>query len=244
MPDPAVPVAAPDVVERLQRQLTIPLSIMGGESYVLDTDDVREATAEITRLREELAAVTLHLRTAEEAADHSPFSSLSLACTITALRARVAELERDKDLLRSTVDVCVLESAILRSGLQDIWKANQDERAKAALLRALEVVKSVIHAPDPRDARIAELTTKLALSEDACLGQNRRAVAAEARLAVLEAALRVVHQAIADYHYALDTRQNGDVACYHAVRAIEVGLELPWKQGAEAERRALGEGHG
>ena len=51
MPDPAAPVAAPDVVERLQRQLTIPLSIMGGESYVLDTDDVREATAEITRLR-------------------------------------------------------------------------------------------------------------------------------------------------------------------------------------------------
>ena len=55
MPDPAVPVAAPDVVERLQRQLTIPLSIMGGESYVLDTDDVREATAEITRLRARVA---------------------------------------------------------------------------------------------------------------------------------------------------------------------------------------------
>lgn len=56
MPDPAapVPVAATDVVERLQRQLTVPLSIMGGESYVLDTDDVREAAAEITRLRAEV----------------------------------------------------------------------------------------------------------------------------------------------------------------------------------------------
>ena len=62
MPDPAVPVAAPDVVERLQRQLTIPLSIMGGESYVLDTDDVREATAEITLLRARVAELEAALR--------------------------------------------------------------------------------------------------------------------------------------------------------------------------------------
>ena len=45
-------------------------------------------------------------------------------------------------------------------------------------------------------ARVAELTTKLALSDDAALGQNRRAVAAEARVAELEAALRFIRPAV------------------------------------------------
>ena len=52
-----------------------------------------------------------------------------------------------------------------------------------------------------------------------------------------QAALEPVRQAVADYHYALDTRQHGDIAANCAVRAIQRALGMPWEQGQEKARR-------
>ena len=51
--------------------------------------------------------------------------------------------------------------------------------------------------------------------------------------------LVAIRQAIADYHYALDTRQHGGVAQDHAFNSINSALGTYWRQGAElAKRRA------
>lgn len=49
--------------------------------------------------------------------------------------------------------------------------------------------------------------------------------------------LPAIRHAIANYHYALDTRQHGGVASGEAVHAISLALHMPWQQGAEALRR-------
>ena len=56
-----------------------------------------------------------------------------------------------------------------------------------------------------------------------------------ARIAALEAALR-------DYHFALDSRKNGDVAADNLRRRIEEILGMPWEQGVEMKRRAAEKG--
>ena len=50
------------------------------------------------------------------------------------------------------------------------------------------------------------------------------------RIEALEAALR-------DYHFALDSRKNGDVAADNLRRRIEEILGMPWEQGVEMKRR-------
>lgn len=52
--------------------------------------------------------------------------------------------------------------------------------------------------------------------------------------------LAAIRQAIADYHYALDTRQNGSVAAGNALARVCQALDMHWEQGAEAARRAAG----
>jgi len=47
-----------------------------------------------------------------------------------------------------------------------------------------------------------------------------------------------VRQAIADYHYALDTRQNGSVAENRALHVIEEALDVRWVPDAEKARRS------
>lgn len=64
---------------------------------------------------------------------------------------------------------------------------------------------------------------------------------AQASLLAKEAeceALRVIKQAISDYHYALDTRQHGGVAQDRAFAEICTALDLHWVLGDEKERRA------
>ncbi|MEQ6474166.1 hypothetical protein [Comamonas sp. wu1-DMT] len=65
---------------------------------------------------------------------------------------------------------------------------------------------------------------------------------ADARDAALAAseqdALRLVRQAVRDFHYALDNRKHGGVAAGAAMNAIEMALNMYWQQGQEADRRA------
>ncbi|HDR9086277.1 TPA: hypothetical protein QDB10_002168 [Burkholderia vietnamiensis] len=50
--------------------------------------------------------------------------------------------------------------------------------------------------------------------------------------------LRAIGKAIADYHYALDTREHGGVAQDKAFDAICEAMGMKWEQGKEAARRA------
>ncbi|WP_216361097.1 hypothetical protein, partial [Comamonas thiooxydans] len=72
-------------------------------------------------------------------------------------------------------------------------------------------------------------------------GQSPQAQA-DARDAALAAseqdALRLVRQAVRDFHYALDNRKHGGVAAGAAMNAIELALNMYWQQGQEADRRA------
>lgn len=53
-------------------------------------------------------------------------------------------------------------------------------------------------------------------------------------------ALEPIRQAIRDYHYALDTRQHGDLAQSSAFNEISQHLGMHWQQGKEAAIRAKG----
>ena len=53
-------------------------------------------------------------------------------------------------------------------------------------------------------------------------------------------ALAPIQQAIRDYHYALDTRQHGDLALHNAYNEISQHLGMHWQQGKEAAIRAKG----
>lgn len=54
--------------------------------------------------------------------------------------------------------------------------------------------------------------------------------------------LAAIREAVADYHFALDTRQHGGVAQDRAFNVICNALGLHWQQGAElAKRRAEAE---
>lgn len=47
----------------------------------------------------------------------------------------------------------------------------------------------------------------------------------------LESKLRAIRKAIRNYHLALDRRQNGDVAGWKCLKAIEQALGMSWRQG-------------
>ncbi|WP_407715756.1 hypothetical protein ACJJWD_09375 [Comamonas testosteroni] len=71
------------------------------------------------------------------------------------------------------------------------------------------------------------------LLEPAC-----RAISSLAPRAQEDARLRLVRQAVRDFHYALDNRKHGGVAAGAAMNAIELALNMYWQQGQEADRRA------
>lgn len=50
--------------------------------------------------------------------------------------------------------------------------------------------------------------------------------------------LRAIRQAIADYHYALDTRQHAGIAAHRAVDVVQCVLDCFWRRGEEKARRA------
>jgi hypothetical protein len=52
-----------------------------------------------------------------------------------------------------------------------------------------------------------------------------------------QVALKEVCQAIADYHFELDSRQHGEVAKDRAFNAICKALGAHWEPGAELKRR-------
>lgn len=50
--------------------------------------------------------------------------------------------------------------------------------------------------------------------------------------------LATIEQALRDYHFALDSRQHGGVAADQALGTIAQTMDMRWKQGEEAARRA------
>ncbi|NUB17345.1 hypothetical protein GAY28_36655 [Azospirillum brasilense] len=64
------------------------------------------------------------------------------------------------------------------------------------------------------------------------------ALLADAALTPQPDPLGKVRQAIADYHYALDTRQHGGTAAHQAIDAIKAHLGITWEPGAEKARRS------
>jgi len=54
--------------------------------------------------------------------------------------------------------------------------------------------------------------------------------------------LAPIRQAIADYHYALDTRQHGGAAMDRALSTIAIMLGMTWFPGSEKARRDAQEG--
>jgi hypothetical protein len=60
----------------------------------------------------------------------------------------------------------------------------------------------------------------------------------ESQPAQAQVKLTEIQQAIADYHFALDTRAHGGVAQDRAFNAICNVLGMHWKQGEEFDRRA------
>lgn len=50
-----------------------------------------------------------------------------------------------------------------------------------------------------------------------------------------------IRQAVRDHHWALDLRQNGNLAQTQAFGKIQDLLGMPWKQGEEEARRRRGE---
>lgn len=52
-----------------------------------------------------------------------------------------------------------------------------------------------------------------------------------------------VEQALREYHFALDNREHGGVACSSFVGRIEAILQMPWISGQEKQRRE-GQGNG
>lgn len=51
-----------------------------------------------------------------------------------------------------------------------------------------------------------------------------------------------VQTALRDYHYALDTRQHGDIAADKAIKAIQRAFDMPWIEGQEAAARTASQG--
>ena len=51
-----------------------------------------------------------------------------------------------------------------------------------------------------------------------------------------------VRVAVADYHFALDSRAHGAVAAHRAINAIESALGIRWVPGAEKRRREAAHG--
>lgn len=46
-----------------------------------------------------------------------------------------------------------------------------------------------------------------------------------------------VQRILRDYHFALDNREHGDLAKYHAIQALQDLYKMHWHQGKEAARR-------
>lgn len=165
------------------------------------SNDVRDADDDANDLREEVRLAYAHGVTA---GGHNERTRLEP--DLATLRARVAELQDCAEDWSRQANNLLAENVSLSARVAETRGQLQvmvhwiDELAEgggldqAASLRAdcLEAINGPGRepTPDPRDARIAELTTDLALSQDATLGHNHRAVAAEARIAELEAALR------------------------------------------------------
>ena len=55
--------------------------------------------------------------------------------------------------------------------------------------------------------------------------------------------LEQIKAAIRDYHWALDMRMNGNLAQTQAFGKVQELLGMPWKQGAEEQRRRRGENY-
>ncbi len=50
--------------------------------------------------------------------------------------------------------------------------------------------------------------------------------------------LREIRNVLADYHFALDTRRNGNIAMHNFVYGVEEILDARWEDGAEKKRRS------
>lgn len=50
--------------------------------------------------------------------------------------------------------------------------------------------------------------------------------------------VRRIRKALADYHFALDTRRNGNIAMHNFVYRVEAILDARWEDGAEKKRRS------
>lgn len=51
--------------------------------------------------------------------------------------------------------------------------------------------------------------------------------------------LQGINKALDDYHYALDIRTHGLIAADRCIKAIELIMGNPWKQGEELKKRKL-----
>ena len=112
--------------------------------------------------------------------------------------------------------------------------------SRIANRRALLIsVQSLVHARQPEAGHYAKVLAALSLvASDDFEGPMEATLDPEKNdgltIGDTEAAIR---KAVADYHYALDTRQHGGVAQDTAFNAICKALGMYWQQGAEKARR-------
>jgi len=135
--------------------------------------------------------------------------------------------------------------------MSDIESMMQNQkRALSKGLAALEAMADLWAV----EVRLSEMAKRIADVPDA--GERAKRIAAMIHLGFVEGAyqhfldhkdardrasmseqLATIRQAIADYHYALDTRQHGGVAMGSAFNVICRALDTYWQQGAEKARR-------
>lgn len=142
-----------------------------------------------------------------------------------------AALERDRTAIAGAVTGfrrAIASYSWLRDGSRGSY-AYDDERYVEEFGRALTAIEVVVN----RLARIAADLTNCPETQAEVDAARSAAPPATAQADPLAP----IRQAIADYHYALDTRQHEGMAIDRALEAIKTALAMPWVPGAEKARR-------
>ena len=153
------------------------------------------------------------------------------------------------DPMQEAGGVMVTLAALCLANDLDMHACGETELAriwtKVEAIRAKQAAKPK-HSPLPEHAPQAQAVASIYVTED---GQREcddwkaplpigRNLLYTAPAASEQDALRLVRQAVRDFHYALDNRKHGGVAAGAAMNAIELALNMYWQQGQEADRRA------
>lgn len=118
------------------------------------------------------------------------------------------------------------------------WRAFARNIEALVASRFAQADITTINATQPGDKRlIALLTEAFGARHQAIDDLAALILRANAKALGRDGAGAKIREAIADYHYALDTRQHGGMAQSNAFNRICEAVDMHWQQGTEKARR-------